>query len=430
MEDGIKRAAKNVSGLVKGLFLVTGLLIMTSCKTPASQSVYDFNGQISEETLHAYLDRSVTMAELCTPPEYQQDGQSGCLDDDIRLIANTGAKLIGRATFRWGQEQALNDPGFLGYARKVMERVHANDPEVIFQAAVFEVVTPGVATILIPEHVFRAFELPIQIRPFDYRAMLFEDGLFVNHFGEASVPDITRIETRLWFYYLATEYIEAGFESLHWGQVDLTGYRDQQWEHWFELIGKVREYAKVHSRRSFVLHDAHSVSGYTREGRQLLDYLSFPLRIQEGDGTDMEGVLKVEYPVQEAWQKSIYRKSGGGVTPSGWSCERMPYLVEFDNFEISDTPGKRSDVTDPFIWGYDEITWFSLKDPEDQATWLEYAFHWIRENAPAGHLQMPVTRVVVDGVTERHKYKANIRSEDCPQGTGLENTIKELWQHL
>lgn len=424
------QAANDLFRLVQGLFLVSGLLVMTSCNIPAGQTAYDFQGQISEKTLHAYLDRAVTMAELCTPPEYEQDGQPGCLEDDIRLIANTGAKLIGRATFRWGQEQALNDPGFLGYARKVMERVHKNDPEVIFQAAIFEVVTPAVATILIPEHVFRAFDLPIQVRPFDHRAMLFEDGLFVNHFGAASVPDITRIETRLWFYYLATTYIDAGFESLHWGQVDLTGSRDQQWEHWFELIGKVRNYAEAHSRRSFVLHDAHTVTGYTREGRQLMDYHSFPLRIQESDSIHMAGVLKADYPVEEPWQKSIYRKSGGGVTPSGWSCERMPYLVEFDNFEISETPGKRSDVTDPFIWGYDEITWFSLKDLEGQEAWLDYAFHWIRENDPAGHLQMPVSRVVVDGVTKRHKYKANIPGEDCPQGTGLEIKIKELWQNL
>jgi hypothetical protein len=390
---------------------------------------YDFHGRITESVLKSYLGRAVTMAELCTPPEYKQDGNSACLEDDIRLILTIEAKFIGRAMYRWGSETALKDPRFFGFAEDLIKRVHETDDQVIFQAGIFEVVTPEVEQILIPEHVFRAFELPVQIRPFNFPAMLFEDGLFVNHFDKASVPDITRIETKLWFYYLATRYIDTGFEALHWGQIDLTGIRDQQWENWFELMGKVREYANKHSRRKFVLNDAHTSVGYIREGKHLLDFLSYPLRIQESEDTYFEGVLKVDYSVEEQWQKSIYQKTKGGLTPSGWTCDRMPYLVEFDNFEISSTPGKRSEVTDPFIWGYDEITWFSLKDIEDQKKWLEYAYRWIKQHDLLGHLQMPVTRVVVDGESERHKYKANIPGNGCKQGTGLEEKIKELWSY-
>jgi hypothetical protein len=404
------------------------LMQLSGCKFSDNQpGEYNFNGNISEEVLHAYLGRAVTMAELCTPPEYKQDGNSSCPDDDIRLIHNIEAKFIGRAIFRWGSEVALNDPVFLDYAKDVIEKVHTNDRDVIFQAGIFEVVTPDVGQILIPQHVFKAFKLPIQIRPFDDQAMLFEDGLFINHFDRASVPDINQIETKLWFYYLATQYIDAGFEALHWGQVDLTGIRDEGWASWYEVISKVRAYASENARRSFVLHDAHTSVGYLHKGTHLMDFLSYPLRIQESDEIDMEGVLKVDYPIEEMWQQSIYQKSSGGITPSGWTCERMPYLVEFDNFEISNTPGERSDVTDPFIWGYDEITWFSLKNIEDQKRWLEYAFRWIRQHDPVGHLQMPVTRVVVDGMSERHKYKANIPGDACKQGTGLEEKIKELW---
>ncbi len=44
---------------------------------------------------------------------------------------------------------------------------------------------------------------------------------------------------------------------------------------------------------------------------------------------------------------------------SGWKCDALPYLVEFDNFGISRKPGV-ADTASHFIWGYDEITWFYL----------------------------------------------------------------------
>lgn len=410
------------------VFFFSLLICGYSCSN-SSDNEYAFKGKISENVLNHYLARAVTMAELCSPPDYMQDAAVSCLEDDIRLIDNIGAKFIGRAIFRWGQEKALNDPEFLNYAQNVLHRVHKNDPDVIFQAGIFEVVTPDVESILIPSYVFEAFNLPIQIRPFNFGAMVFTDGLYVNHFDLASVPDINRIETKLWMYYLATSYIDAGFEAIHWGQIGLTGIRDDGWENWFDVIGKVREYAKDNARRSFILNDAHTSTGYMKDERHLLDFNSFPLRIQESEKDSLEGVLKVNYPIAEKWQQSIYQKSKGGIAPSGWTCESLPYLVEFDNFGISDKPGQRTDTTDPFIWGYDEITWFSLKNIDNQKEWLEYAYKWIAKNTTNGHLQMPVSRVLVDGTSKAGKYKANYPNEDCPNGTGLEGKIKELWSN-
>jgi hypothetical protein len=37
--------------------------------------------------------------------------------------------------------------------------------------------------------------------------------------------------------------------------------------------------------------------------------------------------------------------------------------------------------------------------------------------------------MIVDGKNPVHKYKANIKSEACPNGTGLENKIKEIWSN-
>ena len=136
----------------------------------------------------------------------------------------------------------------------------------------------------------------------------------------------------------------------------------------------------------------------------------------------MAAVLDVNY------SDALYNKSKGGITPSGWECKHLPYLVEFDNYGISNDPGNPVEGS-LFIWGYDEITWFSMLSEKKKNEWLEYAFNWIKKTDPDGYLQMPASRVVIDGKSERHKFKANIKSNDCRTGTNLEEKIIELWNN-
>ncbi len=118
-------------------------------------------------------------------------------------------------------------------------------------------------------------------------------------------------------------------------------------------------------------------------------------------------------------------RSRGGITPSGWSCEHLPYLVEFDNFGRSN-PGKPSKP--PFIWGWDEITWFALLPEAERNDWLRYAWNWVKQTDPNGHLQMPGSRVMTPGKPDAPRwYWANAGSDACPQGFNTEAAIKELW---
>jgi hypothetical protein len=155
-------------------------------------------------------------------------------------------------------------------------------------------------------------------------------------------------------------------------------------------------------------------------GKLLFDFHSFPLRIAEVPDQPLKGVLKVGH------SDSIYLKSKGGMTPSGWSCTNLPYLVEFDNFGRSREPGKPSKA--PFIWGYDEITWFAQLPEQERNDWLRYAWKWVRETDPNGHLQMPGSRLLSPGRRDApHWYWANTRSDACPQGSNTEQTIKAHW---
>jgi hypothetical protein len=364
------------------------------------------------------------MTEFLEVDPYENDGPYPYKEDDIRLIKNIGAKFIGRAIYRWGNEEVLLITDYLEQAKKLVEEVHAFDREVIFQAALFEIVTQSVNTIPIPARVFKVMGIPAENRHFSYDRMLNPDGKMVNHWRQgASVPDITQQETQLWFIFLAGIYFDIGCEALHLGQTALMGMSDPDLLHWKSVIEKIRRYAKTAARRGWVLLDAHvPTGGMVVDGISLLDFNTFPLRIRETPDKPQQAVLETGY------LDALYNRSKGCTTPSGWHCQSLPYLVEFDNFGCSRTPGEAT-VNSPFVWGYDEITWFYLQSEEYRQQWLKYAYNWVRENDPNGFLQMPVSRLVSlcegKGIG---KYRANTRSRNNPDGLNVEKTIKKLWQ--
>src|SRR5258708_18860027 len=120
---------------------------------------YRFDGKISREVLENYLSRSITMTEIYRSP--------GNLDDDIRMLKNTGAKFAGRTIYLWGGEARIADPKFLSQGREMAARVHENDPDVVLQAAVFEIVTDGVGGIPGPHWGFQEVAPAPESRSFD-----------------------------------------------------------------------------------------------------------------------------------------------------------------------------------------------------------------------------------------------------------------------
>ncbi len=389
--------------------------------TVSQTGKYAFDGTISREVLEHYLDRSVTMAYFLVTGRPEGNRAYRYREDDIRLIRNIGAKFIGRAIYRWNGESLLNDPNFWAEAKKLMDRVHAFDPDVIFQGCLFETISRQVNRVKVPAWVFEEFGLPVVERTFSYDAMLNEDGRLVNHWGRSSVPDVTRLETRLWFVYLAGSYIDLGCEALHLGQVRLIGMADPDLREWSRLIARIRAYAKTHARRHLVLLDAHVPrGGMIVDGASLLDFNSFPLRIKEVPEKPYEGVLEVDH------LDALFDKSKGGLTPSGWTCEHLPYLVELDNFGRSRAPNV-ADTSSHFVWGWDEISWFSLQDEEYRNKWLAYAYDWIKRTDPNGHLQMPVSRMISCPNETLGSYRANTKSPACPIGYSQEETIKRIW---
>jgi hypothetical protein len=187
------------------------------------------------------------------------------------------------------------------------------------------------------------------------------------------------------------------------------------------VLALTRAHAAKHARRHMVLCDAHVPrGGLVREGRLLLDFHSFPLRIMEVPDRPQEAILKVGF------SDGIYGRSKGGMTPSGWSCDHLPYLVEIDNWGASKTPGQPK-AGGIWIWGYDEITWFAHQSKQYRADWLRYAQDWVRKADPAGHLQMPGSRTMRSPLDNRRWYFANTPGPAVPDGLGDEEAIRAIW---
>ena len=133
-----------------------------------------------------------------------------------------------------------------------------------------------------------------------------------------------------------------------------------------------------------------------------------------------EGALRMGY------LDSIYGRSAGGLTPSGWRCEHLPYLVEFDNFEPSGREGEN--IGGHWIWGYDEISWFAHQSESYRNRFLRYAWNWVRSHDPNGFLQMPGSRCLSSPVGRCNWYFANRRTAKVPCGFNQEDTIRDIWQ--
>jgi hypothetical protein len=392
---------------------------LVALSSPVQARDYHFDGSISRPVLENYLSRSITCAELLNP-ERVENALGGDTDDNLRMLTDIGAKFVGRAIYMWGDEARL--PALLARGKPVAAKLHALDTDIVLQAAAFEIVTDQLDKVAIPAWVFTEFGLPVEVRHFRYRDMLYPDGHRVNHWRPgASVPDMSRLETRMWFYTLCASYIRMGVEAIHFGQVEIMDDRDPDHVHWRDMMTRVRRYAQVHARRHFLLADAHVPGGgIVHEGKLMFDFHSFPLRIDEVVEDPQKGILKVGY------LDSLFNRSRGGVTPSGWSCESLPYIVELDNFGSSGRGGQNIGMH--FIWGYDEICWFAHQPESYRNDWLIYAWDWIRRTDPQGCLQMPGSRTLADPVHgTRSWYWANTASGKVPTGFNQEATIKHIW---
>jgi hypothetical protein len=374
---------------------------------------YKFERTISREVLGNYLSRSISIEGLL-------NGR-GDLNDNIRMLRSVGAKYIGRSICLWGGEAKLLEN--FDRVKKQLPMVHAADPEMVLEACIFEIVTTEVEQVPVPDWAFTALGMPVEKRNFRYEAILYPPDQRKRSWGKnGGVPDVSQSETQLWFYFLAVSYMQLGVEGLHWGQMEIMNNNDRDLAHYANVFQLVRAYAEKHARRGMVLCNAHVPSGgLVRDGRLLLDFHAFPLRVKEVPDYPQEAILQVGF------SDSIFLRSKGGLTYSGWKCEHLPYLVELDNWGASKNPGQPGQGGN-WVWGYDEISWFAHQSEQYRRDWLRYAWDWVRKTDPDGYLEMPGGRTETSPLDHRHWYYANAPSPAVPDGLNDEAATRQIWQ--
>ena len=410
------------------IFSLFVIFFVFSCKETVPEKNYEFDGAISKEVLINYLSRSITFNGLSMSDTYE---------DDLRLVKNIKPKFVGRVSYVWNNETDFpgRAKGTITETKEVFERaaravkdLHAIDPDIVAQACLFEIVDSlYISKIKIPAKVFEEFGLQPENRNFSYSDMLYTNGLFYNRWGKGrSVPDLSKIETQLFWFFLGSTYIDLGFESLHAGQINLMNSADKDEDRVFQMLDRLRDYAKKNGRRHFVMFDAHTYGNLSEDGHLLFDFHSYPQRPEELCEKPLECILDLN----ALDGRVIYQNSKGGITPSGWECESLPYIVEFDNSGIDwDHQGQCDNPTEIWPWGWEESAWFSHCSPEYRAEWLQYVVKWLQENDPVGFLEMPVKIPTeareADGL--RIWYRANKKTEACPLGYSDEEAIKAAW---
>ncbi len=386
---------------------------------------FTFDFKIKKEVLENYLSRSVTASGLY---------DSLTLEDDLRALKRIGAKFLGRASGIWYMTE--EDEKHFEKSARLADLVHEMDPEVILQACVFEIVVERVEEVEIPLYVLRAFGEKEERRNFRLDKMLFPGepmGFRSKRDDPAKnggIPDLSRRETAMWFYYRATRYIDCGYEALHMGQIHLYTANDPGMARTAQVFDMIREYASVHGRRHKVLLDAHT-HGVNIRGKLLFDYHAMPY---------------TRVPLlEEEGQKLVLVREGfseGGVNPDGWSAEAMPLLMEYDNWggRVVEEPEKltRRELAAKDWWGYDQIAWFANQPGEERDRFLEYTYRWTEIMNVNAFFEVPFRRMLGDAGVEMERadngqkqvqdfYQCNQKSPACPMGFSQEETIARIW---
>ena len=152
-------------------------------------------------------------------------------------------------------------------------------------------------------------------------------------------PDVSRPETKLWFYFLAASFIDLGIEAIHFGQVELMNGNDRDLTNYSQVLDLIRSHAAKHARRHMILCDAHVPrGGFVRDGRLLMDFHSFPLRIMEVPDRPQEAVLKVGF------SDGLYGRSRGVLHSAAGRASTCPISSRSTTGESAGSPVRR-------IWG-------------------------------------------------------------------------------
>jgi len=317
--------------------------------------------------------------------------------EDIALLTELNIAYVRRVAHLWGEETKMligND--YYNAARQTVIDINqsydcAGLRRPIIQAAILEHITSAVNFIPIPSYVISTFSDDDDFNQELYSGDVNFNSVRIAHPDGIGTPDINKIETRMWFYYLATTYIDFGYKALHMGNISIMLRNDIGNRKTNSLFEKIRAYAKQNN--SIVIIDAHTSEdiyldndGYTL----LLDFNSAPIRPIETYSNVIGAACSDDYKTEIIKEQGdLYNKSTGGLSPQGCQYSETPYFVEFDHHTVHCGPLGENHSGTWCVWGYDEVNYYYQLSDDCKLSFIEYAYPKVREIDDRGFLQMP-----------------------------------------
>ncbi len=426
-------------------------------------SEYYFYGTITEAIIHRYLDKSLLVLGLASWYYLVVDSQGNYVGNGaasypsdydpysslnsqrlydpaydhgklLQMIVDTGAKHVWDLMSFWGGPSTTENLFYLlNTLKHDIEFIHAHDSEVICGASICEFGsidgfdglqsdgTYKLGVLLPPAWMVDLFYPPSSSpRPAKYSEYFYYADMVLDPSKCTAAKtdftpchfDFSKQETQLWYFYLATLYIDYGVEAIHFGDLFDGAKVDKAngWPLLWRLVGLIREYAKTHSRRGVVLLDAHMMykiaNGYYYDPnpsaplpdsvRQLIfDFYSLGTFYTRNDHSNCHdgGLENSDYPVILEGGNGLLHHSPGGLHPQGWYCKNTPALSRFDTSGIYDGAGcgfhDEADPQGPNDYGFDNQTWFCMHNSDLKRLILAYTYYKIKCLDPNCHFGMP-----------------------------------------
>ena len=400
----------------------TFIMLIAFCNICNAQDV-QFNGTMSRQQLEAYLSRA-----LVTEFDSLHRGIKA-YNDLIDFAARCDARFLCTCYgIGYGSELAINTGFFDTVANTIIDINSAYAKKdllpPIVGAAIWEKITHDINNLWIPSEVASLYHV-------GKRKFIFDSVKYVNDTNTLiATPDISRKETQMYFYFLATRFINAGVEAIHLGIIGNEDKNDQDHVLTWNLLTNIRKYAAT-KNRGVVLLNADEYGIHLKNTDTLLfDFNTNPTRVSgyktgyDSTWASMWDYFESPYggPGRLTYNDcSPYGKMEGGTTYFGWHADTLCYLLALDN-TLTSNCNCLYNTGCWTVYGFDEISWFVLQAEDYRNQWLCYANEQVKKLDRNAFFAMPGRTLF----TRRWIFYSAING----YGYNQEDAIINIWNGL
>ncbi len=356
-----------------------------SCENPV-QVGHVFKPNNCRSAMEGILNRSARFAGL----NELRIANDSLYCDQIQLAVDLNIGLIKNPATHWGTQSKEWWENMCYTVCDINQAYDcAGQRRPILEFMNLEVVDSGVCWYNVCDDVINAFEDEIEEKYgnadyphtfFDIDSIQYEvDSL--NEYEDDEdydygIPDITRLEAKMYMFYLAKRYMDCGYRGMNLADVGRYTKNDTDLSHLEGFIKKVKKYSKDSLGYKLTVCGGPEI---LKVGNNFLfDYVETSLRAIERTDFFPEGSACANDPFQAYISEDddycdLPDSDLTGISPDG--CDgTMPILYKLDNHRglVVEGGAPTSECTNTY--GMDEGTWWKNLSEECQIEFFEYYY--------------------------------------------------------